>query len=317
MIFISPFHVDIPNQDILTFLFSSDRFQDHDPVWIEASSPDIFITKGKARKLTQQIGSSLRERGIGRDDVVIHFVENQVMIAPTAFGILCAEAICATCAPTATAFELARQINLSNPKIMICSNQTRKVTEEALAQSTVSRRPELLMMDSPNLDIKNPRTGRSILTSNLLEWKPITDPVELADRTSLLIYSSGTTGLPKGVRLSHANFVANITQIMHHFRPRYELIKSEGRFPAMAGVLPNSNAAGVILHAMLPLAIGWQVYQVPKYDLPLLMSYVRKFRLSILFLAPAIWQRIVNEYTKEDVESVRFGTSQAHTAPRL
>ncbi|KPI41192.1 putative acyl-coenzyme A synthetase [Cyphellophora attinorum] len=272
MIFTSPFSVDLPNQDILTFLFESNRFQDSNPVWLDAAHPEISITKGKARELTQRIGWSLRDRGIGRDDVVVHFVENQVMIAPTAFGILCAEAVCATCAPTATAFEVARQVNLSSPKILICSPQTRPVAEAALRQCTLEQSPELLVMDSPKLDIRQANTGHSILTDATLQWPCITDPAILQTRTACLIYSSGTTGLPKGVRLSHANFIANIQQIMYHFDPRYHLIRSENRFPAMAGVLPNSNAAGVILHTMLPLRIGWQIYQIPKYDLPLMMS---------------------------------------------
>lgn len=311
MIFKSPFSIQLPEQDILTFLFESNRFRDDDPVWLDPSRPDIFITKGKARQLTQRIGHSLRNRGIGgkSEDVVIHFVENQVMIAPTAFGILCAEAICATCPPAATAFELARQLNLSSPKILICSPQTRPVAEDALRRCTLKQPPELLIMDSPAQDIREASTSRSILTAAVMPWKRITDPMLLAETTAFLIYSSGTTGLPKGVRLSHRNFVANISQIMFHFEPRYRLIRSEDRFPAMAGVLPNSNAAGVILHGVLPIAIGWQVYQMPKYDLPSLMATVKKYSLSILFLAPAIWQRIVNEYTMDDVKTIRFGMS--------
>ena len=314
MIFTSPFTVDIPQQDILTFLFQSTRFQDSDPVWIDPEGPDVVITKGRARELTRQIGRSLRDRGIGRNapgkDVVIHFVENQVMIAPTAFGILCAEGICATCPPTATAFELARQLGLSSPKILICSPQTQAVAKAALQQCTLDQLPELLIMDSSSLDIKEATTGRSILDDNrTLEWRAITDHETLAERTACLIYSSGTTGLPKGVQLSHANFIANISQIMWHFEPRYQRIRSENRFPAMPAVLPNANAAGVILHTMLPLAIGWQIYPVPKYDLPLLISYIKRLQFSVLFLAPAIWQRIVNEYSAQDVRSIRYGMS--------
>ena len=213
MIFSSPFQIEIPQQDLLSFLFASDRFQEDDAVWLSPSNPTVTVTKGKARQLAQQIGYSLRSRGIGQHrpghDVVIHFVENQVMIAPTEFGTLCAEGICATCPPTATAFELARQMNLSGPKILICSPQTRAVAEDALRQCELKELPELMVMHSPTLDIKEARTGQTILTSQQLSWKPITDPAVLADRTACLIYSSGTTGLPKGVRLSHANFVAN------------------------------------------------------------------------------------------------------------
>ena len=237
MIFTSPYNIEIPFIDLLTLLFSSTKFQPRDPIWIDPSNPSVFVTLSKARELTQQIGRSLRELGIGQDgpgkDIVITFVENQIMIAPTIYGILCAEGICATCPPTATAFELARQIRVSNPNALICSPQTRPVAEEALKLSERSTNFPLLIMHSPTLTLWDSSAHKSILTTGTLHIPSITDPATLTNRTALLIYSSGTTGLPKGVRLSHLNFVANILQISHHFAPRYTRIRSEGRYPAM------------------------------------------------------------------------------------
>ena len=317
MIFTSPYQIDIPFVDILTLLFSSTKFEAQDSIWVNPSDPSISVTFSGARHLTQQIGHSLRDLGIGQKapgkDLVITFVENQVMIAPTIYGILCAEGICATCPPTATAFELARQIQASSPRVLICSPQTRPTAEEALKLSGMD--VTLWLMSSPTLTIQDPATNNSVLTTATLPIPSITDPQTLINRTALLIYSSGTTGLPKGVCLSHRNFVANILQISHHFVPRYARILSEGRYPGMCGVLPNSNAAGVILHSMLPLYIGWQVYPMPKYDLQLLMQHVKRFELSVLFLAPAIWQRIANEYTADDVKTVRFAMSGGSILP--
>lgn len=52
-----------------------------------------------------------------------------------------------------------------------------------------------------------------------------------------------------------------------------------------------------------------------EHDLPLLMQYVRGLELSVLFLAPAIWQRIANEYNSDSVKNVRFAMSGGSILP--
>lgn len=81
----------------------------------------------------------------------------------------------------------------------------------------------------------------------------------------------------------------------------------------MPGVLPNSHAAGVMIHSSLPLRVGLQVYLIPKYDLPKLISYVREYRLSAVFFVPTIWQQIAKseEIVAADLSSIRFAMSGA------
>jgi acyl-coenzyme A synthetase/AMP-(fatty) acid ligase len=215
MIFNSEYQIDVPNEDILTFLYSRTRFKEADPIWIDAADPRLHVTLSKARELTRRVGRGLRDLGIGggkSEDIVLTFVENQVMVAPTLLGVLCAGGIHATCPMTATAFELGRQIRLSSPKVVICSRQTRKVAEEAIriAQSGSSRGrgitpPQLLVMVSEDSDvIDDASPGKSIVSDRELQWESITDPDVLERTTACLVYSSGTTGLPKGMsRTAH------------------------------------------------------------------------------------------------------------------
>lgn len=202
MIFTSGYHIDIPNEDVLTFLFNRARFKDNDPIWLDAVNPQLYVTLSKARELTHRIGQGLRELGVGSnhgsEDIVLSYVENQVMVAPTTFGVLCAGGIHATCPMTATAFELARQIKLSSPKIVICSAQTRHVAEEAISQSDV-KDIKLLIMKSESLDIVD-ASDKSIISDRHLQWQTITDPSVLETTTACLVYSSGTTGVPKGCK---------------------------------------------------------------------------------------------------------------------
>lgn len=212
MIFSSQYHVDIPNEDILTFLFSRTRFKEHDQIWIDAVNTELYVTLSKARDLTHRIGKGLRDLGVGigashgnhDEDIVLSFVENQVMVAPALFGVLCAGGIHATCPMTATSFELARQIRLSKPRILICSAQTRKVAEESLAQSGVPG-VKLLVMVSEALDVVDGDTGKSIVSVDKLQWDRISDPNVLEKTTACLVYSSGTTGVPKGKSQKRTN----------------------------------------------------------------------------------------------------------------
>ena len=200
MTFKSPFHVQIPHEDILTFLFTRSRFAEHDPVYLDAKDPTTLVTLSQLRSFTRRLGYAFREQGIGISgpghDVVLSYVENQVMVAPTTLGILCAGGIHSTCPKTATPFELARQMRLSQPKTLVCSERTKKSAIEAISKSQI-RNIRLLIMDSHKLDVTD-EDGRSIMSHQELQWTPITDVQELTNTTACLVFSSGTTGVPKG-----------------------------------------------------------------------------------------------------------------------
>ncbi|OCT53132.1 putative acyl-coenzyme A synthetase [Cladophialophora carrionii] len=317
MIFESEYHVEIPSIDLLSFLFSRTPFQDNDPIWINPSNPANHVTLAKARDLTHRIGQGYRDLGVGAEeagkDIVLTYVENQVMVAPNTLGVLCAGGVHATCSVTATAFELARQIRLSGPKVLICSPRTRKAAEEAITQSNTDVR--LVMMVSDSVDIVDTDDGKSIIGDRKLDWQRFTDPKVLQRTTACLVYSSGTTGVPKGVVTTHANIVANLCQMAFFFDHFAQKAIREGVYLRMPGVMQNAVAVGIYVQTMLALQCGMQVYMFPKYDFSSLMASIKKYQLSACFIVPAIWNRILQECTREDVASIRFAMSGASPLP--
>ncbi|KAK5206570.1 hypothetical protein LTR47_007368 [Exophiala xenobiotica] len=317
MIFDSEYHIDIPNEDILTFLFERTRFRPNDPIWLDAVNPDWHVTLSKARELTHRIGQGLRDLGIGArrgaEDIVLSFIENQVMVAPTLLGVLCAGGIHATCPMTATTFELTRQIKLSSPKILVCSPQTRKVAEESIAQSGLSS-IRLLVMMSESLDLSD-ASGKSIVSDRHLQWRRMTDQTELETTTACLVYSSGTTGVPKGVRITHFNIVSNLCQMAFHFDHFALKAISEGVYLRMPGIMQNAVVLGITVQTMMAMQCGMQVYMFQKFDFNYLIECIRKYKFSAFFMVPAIWNRISNECTKEDLANFRFCMSGASPLP--
>lgn len=312
MIFKSPYHVDIVHEDILTFLFSRGNPEDERPLWLNAQDPSQCINRPQALQLLKRIAHALRKLGVGADgrttDVVITFAENQVMITPTVFGILCANAINATSSPLATDFELAGQLKGSSPKAIFCSPQTYEVAKTARARSGLKDIHILLLKSTAPFDILS-EDGQSILTSGTLEWTQIRDPSALASRTALLLYSSGTTGAPKGVPLSHSNIVSNIIQMNYHLTPYFaQLRRDENALLAMPGILSNSVAAGSLVHNCMAVFHGLQVYQVEKYNLDTLVRLIHTHRLNVVFLAPSIYQQLAqsDSITPQHLQSLRY-----------
>jgi 4-coumarate--CoA ligase len=201
MEFTSSVKVDFPDQDILTYVFGNTLFEENDPIWFNAANTKEYITLRQARSLTGRIGRYLRNLGVGTNgrgkDFVLCFVENQTLVGPTCFGVLCAGGVHSACPMSSTVAEVSRQIGLSKPKVMICSELTRSTAQKALQQAGLSDSVHLLVMDSSSCTFRNTVDGSS-LPLEQLSWEPLTDPSVLDSTTALTLFSSGTTGVPKG-----------------------------------------------------------------------------------------------------------------------
>lgn len=105
-------------------------------------------------------------------------------------------------------------------------------------------------------------------------------PVHLAEDTVALPYSSGTTGFPKGVMLTHQNLVANVEQLGGHL----ELDEGEVVF----AVLPFFHIYGMQVLMNFSLTRGCTVVTVPRFDMVQMLELTQKYKITRLFLVPPI-----------------------------
>ena len=158
------------------------------------------------------------------------------------------------------------------------------------------------------------RIPRDVLTFQaLLETSPTqrSIPVDL-DQPAVLLYTGGTTGIPKGAVLSHRNLVSNIHQSRAWF-PQLQ----PGR-DVVLGILPFFHSYGMTSVMNLAVANGLATVLIPRFQIDTLLQAIAKYRPQLLPGVPTIYTAIAShpQVTRYDLRSIRACVSGAAPLPR-
>ena len=132
-------------------------------------------------------------------------------------------------------------------------------------------------------------------------------PSRLED-TATVIFSSGSTGEPKGVVLSHGNVAANIAQVTQSF-----LLDQHDR---LLGILPFFHSFGFTVTLMLPAVEGiGVVYHVSPLDARAIGALVEQYRVTFLLSTPTFLQAYMRRCTPEQFGSLAYVLAGAEKMP--
>ena len=132
--------------------------------------------------------------------------------------------------------------------------------------------------------------------------------LETAD-LGVLIYTSGTSGKPKGVMLTHGNITANIRQYREH-------VEISAR-DVMFGILPGFHSFGFTVLTMAPLTIGCPVIYSARFVPGRVVKLFRQHRPTIFVAIPSMYNALlgVKDATPEDFASIRLAVSGGEPLP--
>ncbi|KAL9124089.1 MAG: hypothetical protein Q9217_006545 [Psora testacea] len=130
--------------------------------------------------------------------------------------------------------------------------------------------------------------GANLPTLEKLRWSK----GQGARQTAFLCYSSGTSGLPKGVMISHRNVISNTLQISAFEKPHRDSKKQPGDkydpTDVALGLLPQSHIYALVVICHATTYRGDQVINLPKFEMGLMLGAVQKFKINSLYLVPPI-----------------------------
>ncbi|GKT48210.1 putative acyl-coenzyme A synthetase [Colletotrichum spaethianum] len=313
-IYRSPNTIDLPKVDLLTFLFDSpnERLRDGTILHADAADPSRSITKLGLVKTFKQLAHTLRHQyNINKGDVVQVIFTGHYMAPAVFYGIMAAGGSVAASTPSSSPPEIARQITLTESKMVICSPDLKAL---AAAGGTAAGLPDdriLYIGDSHEFRLFEAKSDKQVsLSGEELDWERVTDQTTLENTVGCFIYSSGTTGIPKAVKISHANMIA---QTMLISTPTIEYYKTR---PGMEYItlahLPAAHISGLQAYIVNQTYMGGIVYWMKKFNFVEFIEYAKKYKITAFFSVPPIYLMIAKSpLVKDHFDSVEFALTGA------
>jgi acyl-CoA synthetase (AMP-forming)/AMP-acid ligase II len=244
----------------------------------------------------RRLAAALTETGLRKGDVLALHSPNTIAYPTAFYAATRAGATVTTAHPLATADELAKQLTDSGARWIITVSPLLDTARAAAERAGGIR--EILVCDSA--------PGHRSLIDLLVTTAP--EPVVAIDPVSdlaVLPYSSGTTGVPKGVMLTHRSIATNLAQL--------EPVMPAAPGDRVLAVLPFFHIYGLTALMNAPLRRGATVVVLPRFDLEAYLAAIEKHRITHLYVAPPIVLALAKHPAAEryDLSSVRHVLSAA------
>lgn len=264
--------VEIPDLTLYDLLFTSLSPEDLEKVAVVDGASGAETTYGALRDQVDAIAGALAARGVGVGDVVALHSPNSPDFVAVFHGILRAGATATTVNALATGHEVATQIEDSGAgTLLTVSPLLPAATEGAAAAGIASER--VIVLDGAE--------GHEALADLLASGAPAPEvSVDPSTHLAVLPFSSGTTGRPKGVMLTHRNLVANVAQSAD--------LVGVGPEDRVLAVLPFFHIYGMTVLLDLALLQRATLVTMPRFDLPEFLRIVQDQRCTFVFIAPPI-----------------------------
>ncbi|MFI6880423.1 4-coumarate--CoA ligase family protein [Streptomyces sp. NPDC050400] len=221
----------------------------------------------------RKVAAGLAEAGVRKGDVVALHSPNTVAYPVAFYGTTRAGAAVTTVHPLATPEEFAKQLRDAAASWIITVTP---LVESARAAAELAGGVREIFVCDPAGDSGH-RSLLDMLGTTAPEPRIALDP---AEDVAALPYSSGTTGVPKGVMLTHRNIATNLAQL--------EPLIPTGPGDRILAVLPFFHIYGLTALMNAPLRRGATVVVLPRFELDAFLAAIEKHRITALYVAPPI-----------------------------
>ncbi|MBQ9056466.1 AMP-binding protein [Rhodococcus sp. (in: high G+C Gram-positive bacteria)] len=265
----------------MTFSSLPDRRAAADPDGPAVADATQSLTNSEFLGHIRSVAAQLTEAGIVADDVIALRLTNRVEFVVLLFAAWRVGAAVTPVNPALTPPEVARQLDDSATKLLVIENNSAGVA--GVASIEIS-------------DLRYNLTAKEDL--------PDEDPAALA----LLVYTSGTTGTPKGVMLDHANLDA-MTEMGR------EALQLDSTDKCLL-ILPLFHVNGIVVSILSPLLAGACVTIAERFNPRTFLDTVEKEQPTFFSAVPTIYSMLASlpDEVQPDTSSVRFAVCGAAPA---
>ncbi|GAB3154863.1 long-chain-fatty-acid--CoA ligase [Microbacterium neimengense] len=275
--------------------------------------------------------SGLHAQGVRRGDPVAIVLPNCPQHIVAFYAVLRLGAVVVEHNPLYTARELRKQFEDHGAKHAIVWSKVaatvqafpKDVRVSTLVTVDLTRAMPFTTRAALRLPIAKARESRAALHTKVrggIDWDqllrseplPASHPAPTADDLAIIQYTSGTTGTPKGAKLTHRNLLANAAQ-SRAWVP--SIHRGEGC--VVYAVLPMFHAYGLTLCLTFAMSMGARLVLFPRFDPDMVLAVTKKHPATFLPLVPPIADRLLQAAQAKGVslEGTRIAISGAMALP--
>jgi acyl-CoA synthetase (AMP-forming)/AMP-acid ligase II len=261
--------IQIPPTDVASFVLSEAEARGSKPALIDGPT-GRELSYGDLARSVRALAAGLAARAFGPGDTLAIYMPNMPEYAIAFHGVAAAGGRATTVNPLYTAGELAHQLRDSGARLLVTVGPCLEAAREAAADSEVE-----------DVYVVGDAEGASPFSELFGDPDQVPEAtIDPATDLAVLPYSSGTTGLPKGVMLTHRNLVANVLQTQAGFAINAD--------DTLIGCLPFFHIYGQTVIMNQGLWAGATIVTMPRFDLDQFLDLLERHTVTRAYVVPPI-----------------------------
>ncbi|KAI8349450.1 hypothetical protein EDC96DRAFT_467644 [Choanephora cucurbitarum] len=281
---------------------------DEKPMYID-SMTDETITFGQFKALVKRTTAGLLRKGIKKGDCISLFTPNHINVPSFVLSTHAIGAHISPSNPILNAQDYEKQLRLSKAKYILAHPVSLDVALEAAKAVGI---PANNIWSVIRDDHQRAAHWKDILDDGKEEADPIKLTLEESEKTlTYICFSSGTTGPPKGVQISHLNFIANTVELDKAFK-RSASSKNRG---ALLAIVPFFHIMGIFRFIHMAIFDARTTVVVSKYDVEHMCHMIQKHKVTSLYVVPPMLLHMLNnpaitdKYDFSSIEAAHVGAA--------
>nr|XP_019931251.2 4-coumarate--CoA ligase 1-like [Aedes albopictus] len=229
-------------------------------------------------KCSMSVASRMKHYGLGKASIIGIMSENRLEYSIAAFATIFVGGILIPLNPSYTPTELKHVLNLTKPQTIFTSTRACGTLKSAMSGDSSIK---FIVSFDNEVDEPSVKPFGEFLKSDTRE-SIIPDPVILKNDVAIMVLSSGTTGLPKAVQLTHFNVMTVVAYMRED--PRYNELSVPIR---LLGLLPFYHVYGFML--MLNVCCNrYSMVVLPRFEPDLLLRSIQDHMVTMANLVPPL-----------------------------
>ncbi len=241
-----------------------------------------------------------------KGEILAIYAPNDIDFGPLVYGVFFAGGIVSPANPAYSPDELAFQLKNAGAKALATTKKFLPQAQQAAEQSGIPADRIILIGEERDETHRTKHWSNIRKTSGSARYRR--RKLEPEKDLAFLVYSSGTTGLPKGVMLSHRNIIADLCLIKGSVGHYYD-----GKNDKILGVLPFFHIYGLTGLVHQPLQRGIELVVMPAFDMKTFLETIQKHKITFIYVAPPVIVRLARDKMVDgyDLSAVRMITCGA------